>query len=173
MVPLETVFLGLMIFFGIIGALRGWAKEMLVTFAAILSRFIEMVMREFVPVLGPSLRALEPKTFFYVRIVIFIFVIFFGYATTVMSPKLNAKARKDKLQDALLGFFLGALNGFIVVGIFWGFLHQLGYGLWGISAPQTAFAQDVLKYLPLAWLEGGLLYVSVAISFALVLIVFV
>ena len=32
MVPLETVFLGLVVFFAIIGALRGWAKELLVIF---------------------------------------------------------------------------------------------------------------------------------------------
>ena len=43
MIPIQTVFVGLIILFGLIGALRGWAKELLVTFSVILARFIEMV----------------------------------------------------------------------------------------------------------------------------------
>ena len=34
---------------------------------------------------------------------------------TKISTTLGAKARKDKLQDSLLGFFLGALNGFLMM----------------------------------------------------------
>ncbi|MGC9468553.1 MAG: CvpA family protein [Anaerolineae bacterium] len=176
MVPLETVFIGLVILFGIIGALRGWAKELLVTFSVILARFIEYVALVYVPVLSTSLQSLQqtdPSTWFYVRLMLFGLLVAFGYATTVISSRLSARARKEKLQDTLLGLFLGGINGFLVVGMAWGFLNQLGYGIWGISGPLSEGAQGLLTYLPTNWLEGPALFVGVAVSFAFVLIVFV
>jgi len=176
MVPLETVFLGLVIFFALIGALRGWAKELLVIFSVILARFIEFVVLVYVPVLSKSLQSLqqsEPKTWFYVRLMIFAILVAFGYATTVLSARLGARARKEKLQDTLLGLFLGALNGYLVVGVLWGFLHELGYQIWGISGPISEAGQNMLTYLPMDWLQGPSLFVGVALSFAFVLIVFV
>ncbi|NLE44724.1 MAG: CvpA family protein [Chloroflexi bacterium] len=176
MIPIDTVFFGLVLLFGIIGALRGWAKELLVIFSVILARFIEYVSVLYVPVLSTSLQSLQqsdPRTWFYIRLMIFGVLVSFGYATTVISSRLGARARKEKLQDTLLGLFLGVLNGFLVIGMMWGFLHQLGYNVWGISGPQSAAAQNVIRYLPTDWLEGPALFVAVAISFAFVLIVFV
>lgn len=176
MIPIQTVFVGLVILFGIIGALRGWAKELLVTFSVILARFIEMVFLQYVPVVNTSLqtlRANDHKTWFYVQMIIFVIIVAFGYATTVISQRLGTRARKEKLQDTLLGFFLGGINGFLVVGMVWGFLHILGYGIWGIVAPTEAAATGLIAYLPIGWLEGPTLFVAVAISFAFVLIVFV
>lgn len=176
MVPLNTFFLGLVILFGLIGALRGWAKELLVTFSVVLARFIEFVALVYVPVLSTSLQSLQqndPRTWFYVRIMIFILLVSFGYATTVLSTRLSSRARKEKLQDTLLGLFLGGINGFLVIGSVWGFLHELGYGIWGITGPTTEAAQNLIRYLPTAWLQGPTLFVGVAVAFAFVLIVFV
>lgn len=176
MVPLETFFIGLVILFGLIGALRGWAKELLVTFSVVLARFIEYVIIVYVPVLSTSLQSLQqtdPTTWFYVRLMIFGLLVSFGYATTVISTQLSSRARKEKLQDTLLGLFLGAINGFLVIGSLWGFLHELQYTVWGISAPTTEAAQNLIKYLPTSWLQGPSLFVGVAVSFAFVLIVFV
>ena len=173
MVPLETAFLGLVIFFGFVGALRGWARELLVVFSVVLARFIETVLKQYVPIIGPALSALDPAAWFYARLAIFVFIVFFGYATPVVSSILGAKARKDKFQDTLLGFFIGFVNGLLVVGAFWGFLDELGYGVWGITAPASQSALTLLKYLPVAWLKGPLLLIGVAVSFAFVLIVFV
>jgi uncharacterized membrane protein required for colicin V production len=175
-VPLETVFLGLVLLFGIIGALRGWAKELLVSFSVILARFIEYVCLNYVPILKESLQSLRDnanETWFFVRFIIFIILVSFGYATTVLSAHLSSRARKEKFQDTLLGVFLGAINGYLVVGVIWGFLDELGYGIWNISGPTNEAAKSILPYLPLGWLEGPTLLVGVAIAFAFVLIVFV
>ncbi len=176
MVPLETMFMGLILLFGVIGALRGWAKELLVVFSVILARFVEYVLWQYVPVINKSLQSLaaqNAQTWFYVRAMVFIILVSFGYATTVISAALGARARKEKFQDTLLGFFLGAINGFLVVGMLWGFLHDLGYNLWGITAPTTTVALGLIEYLPITWLQGPALFVAVALSFAFVLIVFV
>jgi len=108
-----------------------------------------------------------------VRIIIFVILVAFGYATTVISSRLGTRARKEKLQDTLLCFFLGVLNGYLAIGMLWGFLHEKGYLIWGISGPTTEAAQNLLKYLPTTWLQGPSLFVGVALSFAFVLIVFV
>ena len=176
MVPLETAFIGLVLFFCIVGALRGWAKELLVTFSVILARFVELVLVSYVPVVSDTLArtiTTEPKSWFYLRLGIFITFVFFGYATTTISAALGIKTRKDKLQDTLLGLFLGGINGFLVVGMVWGFLNQLGYNIiWGITAP-TEKATALISYLPLTWLDGPELFIAVAVSFAFVLIVFI
>ncbi|MGC9347610.1 MAG: hypothetical protein ACP5JG_05680, partial [Anaerolineae bacterium] len=64
------------------------------------------------------------------------------------------------------------INGFLVIGMTWGFLEEIGYNVWGITGPQGE-AVDFLRYLPTAWMEGPTLFVAVAVSFAFVLIVFV
>jgi hypothetical protein len=176
MVPLETVFLGLVFLFLIIGALRGWAKELLVAFSVVLARFIEFVILVYVPVVSTALQTLQqsdPKTWFYIRLALFLVLVSFGYATTVISARLGTRARKEKLEDTLLGLFLGVVNGFLVVGSVWGFLDELGYNIWGITGPQSEAAQNLLNYLPTDWLQGPSLFVGVALAFAFVLIVFV
>ncbi len=173
MIPIETAFVGLVILFGMIGLLRGWAKELLVSFSVILARFVEFVLLEYVPVVNLALQALPPDTWLYVRLLIFIFIIAFGYATTVISAALGSRARKDKFEDTLLGFFIGLINGYLVVGSVWGFLADKGYEIWGITAPTTDAAMAIIDYLPTAWLGGPLLFVAVAVSFVFVLVVFV
>ena len=176
MVPLETVFIAWVIFFAIVGALRGWAKELLVTFSVILARFIEFVIVVYVPVINVALQSLQqtdPSTWFYIRLMIFTTLVAFGYATTVLSARLSSRARKEKLQDTLLGLFLGGINGYLVIGMLWGFLHNLNYGIWGILGPQSPSAQNIVNYLPTDLFQGPSLFVAVAVSFAFVLIVFV
>ncbi len=176
MIPLETVFIGWVIFFAIIGALRGWAKELLVTFSVILAAFIEMVIVLYVPVLSSAVQLLqttEPQTWFYLRMIIFAILVSFGYATTILSPRLSSRARRERFQDSLLGLFLGAINGYLVMGMVWGFLDQLNYGIWGITGPQSPAAQNFTNFLPPDLLQGPSLFVAVAVAFAFVLIVFI
>ena len=128
MVPLETVFLGLVLLFLIIGALRGWAKELLVAFSVVLARFIEFVVLVYLPVVSTALQSLQqsdPKTWFYIRLMLFMLLVSFGYATTVISARLGTRARKEKLEDTLLGLFLGVVNGFLVIGSVWACLLLL------------------------------------------------
>ena len=175
MVPIETVFIGLVFMFALIGALRGWAKELLVTFSVALARFVELVLQDYIPFISvKTLVDNEPKTWLFVRLALFVVFVSFGYATTAISAKLGGKARREKFQDALLGLFLGAINGYLVVGMIWGFLDKYGYKkLWGITGPTKEAVLNFIPYLPTNWLGGPILFISVAVAFAFVLIVFV
>ncbi len=173
MIPIETVFIAMVFLFGIIGTLRGWAKELLVIFSVILARFVEYVMWTYVPVLSAAFQGLDPDLWLYVRLGIFTIIVAFGYATTVISATLHAKARKEKLQDTLLGFFLGLINGYFIAGTLWGFLSDIGYNVWGMVPPTTDLSQMIVAYLPLAWLSGPQLFIAVAAAFIFVIVVFV
>lgn len=49
MIGLAAIFWMFVILFAIIGAMRGWAKELLVTFSAILAMFIISVITNYLP----------------------------------------------------------------------------------------------------------------------------
>lgn len=176
MMPLGTAFVGLVLLFGIIGALRGWAKELLVAFSVILGRFIEFVMLNYMFLVSDVLKDMvmsNPKGWFYARTLLFILMISFGYATTAISSALGDKARKEKLQDTLLGFFLGVINGVLIAGFLWGFLDQEGYTIWGIIPPIDNAWIGVVQSLLNDWLAGPPLFIAVALAFAFVMVVFV
>lgn len=183
MIGLHAIFWMFVILFGIIGAMRGWAKELLVTFSVILAIFITTVLENFVPVIGPMMKN-NPETGYWVRTILLIALVFFGYQSPNLS-RLAATNRfvREKFQDSLLGFILGAINAYLFIGTLLFLLQQAyiamdnSYPLPFIIPPQadTPIGQayfDLVKRLPPVWLNGVTVYVAVAIAFAFVLIVF-
>ena len=177
MLSLHAIFWMFVILFGIIGAMRGWAKELLVTFAAILALFLLNVLESYVPFISQTLRN-SPEILFWLRIIVLIGTIFFGY----QSPNLQRLAgsnrfARERLQDILLGFLLGAINAYLFVGTFWFYLDQAQYP-WSFVTPPDAASQvgqaslDLLKRMPPNWLKPPTLFFAVALAFAFVLIVF-
>jgi uncharacterized membrane protein required for colicin V production len=184
MIGLNAIFWMFVILFGIIGAMRGWAKELLVTFAVILSLFIMNVLENLVPVIGPALRE-NPATEYWVRTILLSALVFFGYQSPSI-PRLASTNRfvREKLQDSLLGFILGGINAYLFVGSLLWYLQQ-AYGAMNNTYPLSFILPpdpnssigmayyDLVKRLPPAWLSGVSIYVAVAIAFAFVLIVFI
>ena len=188
MIPLNTVFWGLVLFFGMIGALRGWAKEILVSSSVFLAMFIQQVFGQYVlgadnPYLPMLLKASEEvippaaynTTQFYVCTSLLLLLTFFGYAGPTLVGRVGSKAAREQLQDALLGFFLGLLNGFLIVGTLWFFVHKAGYVVGGIEppAPDSPAAVIAASYLVPVWLTVPELYVLIAVAFVFIIIVFI
>ncbi len=178
MVSLVVIFWMYVILFAIIGAMRGWARELLVRFAVILGLFIITVMERFVPFISNTLTSL-PVFHFWLRAFMVIALVFFGYQTPNI-PRLASQNRfaRDRLQDILLGVFLGALNGYLIVGSIWFYLDQAGYPFPNlISAPtdQVAVVTERMMALMPPDLLGGssAIYFAVALAFAFVLVVFI
>nr|HID13014.1 hypothetical protein [Anaerolineae bacterium] len=138
MIPVHTVFGGLVILFAVIGSLRGWAREIIVVFSVILGLFVEHVMLTFVPPLKGLFDNLSPQGQFYTRAVLFVIITVFGYASPTVVAQLGAKVARERLQDLLLGFFLGLLNGFLIVGTLLSFLNAAHYGV----APDMWYEQQ-------------------------------
>ncbi len=180
MISLEVLFWMFIMLFGIVGLMRGWAKELLVTFSVILTLFIITVLEKYVPFLTKMVMDAknpggDPITVFWLRTVLLMTLSFFGYQTPNI-PRLAGSGRfaRDRLQDSLLGLFLGAVNGYLVWGSLWYFLDQAKYPFPLIISNQlTESAKVLVGFLPPNWLLGvPVIFFAVAIAFAFVLVVF-
>jgi hypothetical protein len=180
MVSLIVVFWMYVIFFAIVGAMRGWARELLVSFSVILALFIIAVLEGFVPFVQNTLAAM-PSTLFWLRTGIVLSLVFFGYQTPNL-PRLAASNRfaRERLQDILLGVFLGGLNGYLIAGTIWSYMVKAGYPFPNlISAPAAGsevalLTSQMMPLMPPDLLgSGSAIYFAVALAFAFVLVVFI
>jgi len=106
-------------------------------------------------------------------------LVFFGYQTPNL-PRIAATGRfaRERLQDVLLGFFLGAINGFMIWGTIWFYLEAANYPFDIILRPDPAStmgqaAERLMAFLPPAWLGSPVIYFAVAIAFVFVMVVFI
>lgn len=178
MVQLNVLFWFFVIQFAAIGMMRGWAKELLVTFAAILALFIIQVLEIFVPFIK-EMAAQPGTTIFWLRALILIGLVLFGYQSPNI-PRLAGSGRfaRERFQDALLGVLLGALNGYIIFGSLWYYLDNAGYPFPIITAPDMTGAageatQRLLNAFAPHLLGTPQIYFAVAIAFAFVLMVLI
>jgi uncharacterized membrane protein required for colicin V production len=158
--------------------MRGWARELLVSFSVILALFLLSVLEKFVPFIRDTLMVNNPNSFFWLRSILLLSLVFFGYQTPKF-PKLANSGRfiRDHFQDILLGLFLGAVNGYLIFGSLWFFLDDAGYPFSFILAPDLnsevgIIAQELLSFMPPELLGSPTIYFAVAIAFVFVLVVF-
>jgi hypothetical protein len=92
-----------------------------------------------------------------------------------VSGRLASASARETLQDIVLGFIIGAVNGYLIVGSIWYFLDAAGYGIWGVAqpAPNTLAAALAAKYLPPLWLSNAVLLTVFAVASVFVIIVLV
>ena len=179
MVSINVVFWMFVILFALIGGMRGWAREILVAFAVILGIFIISVLEIFVPFIRDTLPQSSPAALFWLRIIIILGRVFFGYQTPTL-PKIAQTGRfaRERLQDILLGFFIGAINGYLVWGTIWFYMAQANYPFGIISPPDgnTAMGDAALRLLtmmPPHFLTTPAIYFAVAVAFVFVMVVFI
>lgn len=172
MISLNLLFYFFILLFVVIGALRGWGKEVLVCFAGILAlAIIEVILPK---VAG----GLSPDKALYAKWIVILACVFFGYQT----PALNAFAdsirlRRNSARDMVMGALMGALNGYIVFGSMWYFMAVANYPLAGITAPDAASTagQAAARILSMAlpnYLHAPVIYYALIIGCLIVLGVF-
>jgi len=172
MMTLTFAFWLFVVLFAIIGAMRGWAKELLVTFSLILALFFLEVIGRYFPPVRDFLAKPNGSTEFWVRAMVVVLLSFFGYQTPNITKLGGNRFARERLADSLLGFFLGAMNGFLIVGSLWFFLEDSNYPFPKfISKPTPPPA--LLAYLAPRWLGIPAIYFAIAISFLFVLVVFI
>jgi len=178
MVSMGFVFWMFVTLAAVIGAMRGWAKELLVIFSGVLAIFIILVMETYVGFVRGVIQAGGTSAEFWVRTSIILLLAFFGYQT----PKIKAiagAARREQVRDSLLGIGFGAINGWLIIGSIWAYLDKAGYIYTTIFiAPQAGTkmgdaALNLLRFMPPNWLDIPGIYFLVAIAFTFVVIVYV
>jgi len=176
MVSLIIIFWMYVILFSIIGGIRGWAKEMLVSFSVILALTFTTLLSNYVPFIRDVLVKDNPALFFWLRAIILGVLVFFGYQTPNVT-RFAAKMSREKLQDAILGVFLGALNGYLIAGTIWFYMADAVYPFpQVVTAPTGDLAkatEAMLHFMPPKLLGIPGIYFAVVISFIFVIVVFI
>jgi hypothetical protein len=118
----------------------------------------------------------DDLTLFWVRVLILGAMTYFGYQTVISVARLQAGARRERLQDSLFGLFLGAVNGYLIVGTFWYYWNAAGYpgNIYtdGNAAIQRATA-TMLAYMPPHLLGTPGIYFAVILVLIFILVVYV
>ncbi|MFZ5810237.1 MAG: hypothetical protein ACOY16_13215 [Chloroflexota bacterium] len=179
MISLPAAFWLLVVLFAVIGAMRGWAKELLVTFSGILALFILAVLERYVPPVRAFLDVKNGTPVFWTRTIILLVLVFFGYQTPNLPKFSGAKFARERLSDLLLGLVLGAANGFLIVGTIWYFLEQSGYPFPKYIIPPKPdlpgyeAAKDLIPMLAPRWLGIPAIFFAVILFALFVLVVFI
>jgi hypothetical protein len=164
----------MVVFFAVIGSLRGWAKELLVSCSLVLAMFVNMLLDKYAAGLLSTLSASE---WFGVRAGVFVLLAYFGYLTPRLPWSPAERFLRERLQDWLLGIVLGAVNGALLVGSLWFFLDKAGYPFPGFEqALASAKSQEIttmMQYMPPVLLGEMWVFVAVAVAFIFVIVVFV
>ncbi len=176
MLSLSFFFWSYIALFAVVGAMRGWARELLVSFSVVLALFIITVLDRFIPFVRDTLTGTSR---FWVQAGIVLALVFFGYQTPNI-PHLAMTNRfiREHFQDTLLGLFLGAINGYLIIGSLWYFLHEAGYPFTYITPPVAGdplgdAALKLIPFLPPYWMGAPVIYLVVGIAFIFVLVVFI
>jgi uncharacterized membrane protein required for colicin V production len=176
MIALVAVFFLLLLMFGFIGASRGWGKEVLVVASVILALAAISLLEDLLR-LGTFIK--DPLTLFWVRITILTLLVYFGYQSPKVSRIAKATERRAQIGEKILGFFMGMVSGYFVIGSYWYFASVVDYAsLAKYVQPATPSVQDatvwVMSILPPVWLDEPVkVFVAVVLIFILVIVYFV
>ncbi len=176
MVSLIVFFWMYVILFAIIGGMRGWAKELLVSFSVILALTFTTLLASYIPFVRDVLSKDSPAIYFWVRSIILGLLVFFGYQTPNF-PRFAAKVNREKIQDIILGVVLGAVNGYLIVGTLWFYMADANDPFPAVVSPPpdsiTATVTAMLHYMPPKLLGIPGVYFAVVIAFIFVIVVFI
>lgn len=176
MMSIVVLFWMFVILFGIVGGMRGWAKELLVSFSVILALALNHVLRRYIPIAQTL-----PETdvsLFWVRTIILLVLVYFGYQTVVSIPHLASRAARERLQDTLFGVILGGLNGYLIAGTILSYMNIADYPFPEvISKPADPVLQQTVNqmmlYMPPQLLGEPGIYFAIILAFVFVIVVYI
>lgn len=176
MISIVYLFWMYVILFAIVGGMRGWAKELLVSFSVVLALGLNHIIRRYIP-LAQNLAETD-ASLFWLRAIILLTLVYFGYQTVVSIPHLASRAARERLQDSLFGVIMGAVNGYLVAGTILFYLHVADYPFPEvISKPadptllQTV--NEMMLYMPPQLLGEPGIYFAIILAFVFVLVVYI
>ena len=175
MMSIVYIFLMYVILFAVIGAMRGWAKELLVAFSVITALAVILLLEKYIPLVRDLDKA--GSSVFWIRSIILLSLVYFGYQTVAIA-RFASKAVRERLQDSLFGAVLGGINGYFVAGTLLFYNHVANYPYKNIISPATdqAIAQAVevmMKYMPPRLLGEPGIYFAVIIVLIFIIVVYI
>lgn len=178
MISLVFAFYISVVLFAIIGSMRGWGKEVLVSFSVILALGFIALIEELIPYTQNMFEDGSMEQF-WMRSGILLVMVLFGYQSPRLSQFERFNERRDRVQDFILGLLFGAINGYLIFGTLWYFMNEAGYPFSpAISSPDSVpssleTAERLLNMFAPAILSGYWIYVAVVVAFVFVLVVLI
>lgn len=193
MISLFLLFWMLVVLFAIIGAMRGWSKEVIAMAGLILSLFAINTFGHLVLRLTGGIGADASATDFMAAMrrqflilgSIHLLIAFFSYQSVILvRARLSGR---ERLQERLLGLIFGAVNGYLVVGTLWALLeYRITPDGWVRLPPEFPYAFDpriirpivetptqelLLTHLPIPWLVPWLPILLVLIFLFVIIVI--
>lgn len=193
MVSLFALFWAMVILFAIIGAMRGWSKEVIAMAGLILSLFTINTFGHILVRLLGGIGAgatendilTEMRRQFIILGGIHIAIGFFSYQSVVfVRGRLSGR---ERIQERLLGFIFGAINGYLIVGTLWSLLeYMITADGWVRLPPNFPYAFDplitrpvvstaaqeiLLTHLPIPWLVPWLPILLIVVFLFVIIVI--
>lgn len=187
MIELAAFFWLMVVLFGVIGLMRGWVRELQVTSAVVLGMFIieqisPWVWTVLVERTPADMLATDPlgtlRRLVMLKAAVLLILVFFGFQGPVIVDfasrgRSRAARPRDSLQEGFLGLLVGLLNGYLIIGALWWYVHTAQYPFdWIVSPlnfPESASA-TIISMLPLRYLSSPWLEILVVVFFLLVIV---
>lgn len=175
MMSIIYVFWMYVILFAVIGGMRGWVKELMVSFSVVLALTTNHVLRKYIP-LVQALPA-DSSSLFWIRTLLLMTLVYFGYQTVISIQRLASRAARERLQDTLFGVFMGAINGYLVAGTVLFYMHEANYPFPTIVSPPVneilESVRAMMNWMPPHLLGEPGIYFAVLLCFIFVIVVFI
>lgn len=158
MLDLRIIVVIAMLIFMYVGSRRGFSLEIISTAGILLALFglhrFDEFLRNNLLQNGSSLLHLI------FQLLLFIVFVFAAYHTrAVIGSRAMAShsgvtlSKRSNVQEGVLGGLIGAINGYLIGGSFWYFLHINDYPIW--KEGQTRVSPETIRLLPLNLLADG------------------
>ncbi len=157
MTPVESLWIVLVVLFGIVGIVRGFLKELGVTLVLIVLLFgltrLDANLKKLLDMATSKIQAVgqlygNPTVWLIFYVVIIIGVMYVAYQGYVLKyPGDEPKG----VQGTLLGLMVGLINGYLFTGALWYYIDKYKQPLQALGIIQgeySALAQKLLKILP-------------------------
>lgn len=161
--------------FGVIGAMRGWAKELMVIFSVVTALAVNLLLEKYIPLV----RDLDKTTtsVFWIRTIILTALVYFGYQTVNIS-RFAGKAARERLQDSLFGAVLGGVNGYLVAGtvLYYNHVANYPYGKIISRATDPAIAEAIermMAIMPPRFLAEPQIYFAIIVILIFIIVVYI
>jgi uncharacterized membrane protein required for colicin V production len=167
MIDLSAFMWALAAFFALIGYLRGWDRELVVTAAIVLTSFMLLQFDALFRTIFPGI---TPGQLFFVQIAIFFVIVFIVYNARDLAINVGRR----NMQSGLLGVVVGALNGYLIGGALWYFLDINEYPLdqFIIAPAANSPSAAAIDWIPMVILGGGTSGSADIMSFVVLILLF-
>jgi hypothetical protein len=174
MIEVSAFMWTLAIFFGILGFLRGWQREFMVTGGVLLLGF---AIFQFDSLIRTIFFGINHDTLFSFQVVALILTVFYTYQMKGIIPGARGASRRDTRdsRDNMIGALVGALNGYLIGGTLWYLLDINQYPLEQFfTAPAASSpSAQALGWMPMMILGGGASGSADLLSTAVLILIFI